>query len=68
MTLAKSTNAPCVKHDTCINRYSWSFVMSIMTIDNFRSQHSAPFNDFAFNFNDINYFSVNRFLKTLTVN
>jgi len=53
---------PVYKHDTCIDRYAWYIVMTLMTIDNFRSQHSAPFNDFAFyfgvffNFNDINFF------------
>jgi len=57
---------PVYKQDMCINRYSRSMVMALITIDNFRSQRSAPFNDFAyfaFNFKDIQIFSVNRFLK-----
>jgi len=53
---------PVYKHDMCIDRYARSIVMTLMTIDNFRSQRSAPFNDFAFyfgvffNLNDINFF------------
>jgi len=40
-------------------------------IDNFRLQRSAPFKDFAFFafiFNKINLYSVNRFFETLLVN
>jgi len=50
---------PVYKHDTCIDRYLQSIVMTLMTIDKFRSHRSTPFNDFAyfaFNFNDVNFF------------
>ena len=70
-TCQNQQTRPVYKHDTCIDRLSRSNVMTLITIDNFRSQRSAPFNDFdyfAFNFNDQNFYSVNRFLKTLTVN
>jgi len=73
MTLAKSTSAPWLyKPDTCIDRYSRSVVMMIMTIDNCCSQQSAPFNNFAhfaFIFKYINFFfRLTVFLKTLKVN
>ena len=31
MTLAKSTNTPCVQQDMCIDRYSRSIVMTLIT-------------------------------------